>query len=72
MPLVAVPEAQRISEETLVASINREGGHARFIRAVDEIVADLRGRLRAGDHVLVLSNGGFGGIHDKLLGALRA
>ena len=67
-----VPEAQRISEETLVASINREGGHARFIRAVDEIVADLRGRLREGDHVLVLSNGGFGGIHDKLLGALRA
>ena len=25
---------------------------------------------RAGDHVLVMSNGGFGGIHDKLLAAL--
>ena len=67
-----VPEAQRISEETLVASINREGGRARLIRTVDEIVADLSGRLRAGDHVLVLSNGGFGGIHEKLLNALRS
>jgi UDP-N-acetylmuramate: L-alanyl-gamma-D-glutamyl-meso-diaminopimelate ligase len=28
--------------------------------------------LRAGDHVLVMSNGGFGGIHDKLLRRLAA
>jgi UDP-N-acetylmuramate: L-alanyl-gamma-D-glutamyl-meso-diaminopimelate ligase len=27
---------------------------------------------RAGDHVLIMSNGGFGGLHDRLLGALRA
>ncbi len=27
---------------------------------------------RSGDHVLVMSNGGFGGLHDKLLAALRA
>ena len=67
-----VPQAQRISEETLVASINREGGRARFVPTVDTIVAELAGRLRRGDHVLVLSNGGFGGIHDKLLNALRA
>ncbi len=28
--------------------------------------------LRAGDHVLVMSNGGFGGIHEKLLAGLAA
>ncbi len=67
-----VPPAQRISEETLVASINREGGRARFIASVADIVADLAARLRPGDHVLVLSNGGFGGLHDRLLTALRA
>jgi UDP-N-acetylmuramate: L-alanyl-gamma-D-glutamyl-meso-diaminopimelate ligase len=67
-----VPEAQRISEETLVASINREGGRARFLRTVDEIVHVLSKDLREGDHVLILSNGGFGGIHDKLLNALGA
>jgi len=27
---------------------------------------------RPGDHILCMSNGGFGGIHAKLLGALRA
>jgi UDP-N-acetylmuramate: L-alanyl-gamma-D-glutamyl-meso-diaminopimelate ligase len=27
---------------------------------------------RAGDHVLTMSNGGFGGIHAKLMSALRA
>ena len=35
---------------------------------VDRIAAD----ARSGDHVLVMSNGGFGGIHDKLLDVLRA
>lgn len=65
-----VPPEQRISEETLVASINREGGNAVFIKTVDEIVEALRGRLGVGAHVLVLSNGGFGGIHERLLKAL--
>jgi UDP-N-acetylmuramate: L-alanyl-gamma-D-glutamyl-meso-diaminopimelate ligase len=27
-------------------------------------------QARAGDHILVMSNGGFGGVHDKLLKAL--
>ena len=66
-----VPEAERISEETLVASINREGGRARFVPTVEGIVGELVLGLRRGDHVLVLSNGGFGSIHDRLLNALR-
>jgi len=66
-----VPPAERISEETLVASIVREGGRARFIPTVEGIVADLEARLGPGDHVLILSNGGFGGIHDRLLTALK-
>jgi UDP-N-acetylmuramate: L-alanyl-gamma-D-glutamyl-meso-diaminopimelate ligase len=37
---------------------------------VDAIVAAVRRAARPGDHVLVMSNGGFGGIHDKLLAAL--
>jgi UDP-N-acetylmuramate: L-alanyl-gamma-D-glutamyl-meso-diaminopimelate ligase len=28
--------------------------------------------VHGGDHVLIMSNGGFGGLHDKLLAALRA
>ena len=67
-----VPESERISEATLVASINREGGTARFIPTVPQIVAELSSSLRSGDHVLVLSNGAFGSIHERLLAALRS
>ena len=37
----------------------------------DAIVAMLAPQLHDGDHVLVMSNGGFGGLHDKLLAALE-
>jgi len=37
---------------------------------IDAIVAAVRAAARPGDHVLVMSNGGFGGIHGKLLTAL--
>jgi UDP-N-acetylmuramate: L-alanyl-gamma-D-glutamyl-meso-diaminopimelate ligase len=66
-----VPEGQRISERELVAGIEAEGGRARFVPSVDAIVTTLAGELQAGDRVVVLSNGGFGGIHERLLRALE-
>jgi UDP-N-acetylmuramate: L-alanyl-gamma-D-glutamyl-meso-diaminopimelate ligase len=36
-----------------------------------ELVAAIAGAVRPGDHVLIMSNGGFGGIHAKLLHALE-
>ncbi len=39
---------------------------------VDALVAEVVRAARRGDHVLCMSNGSFGGIHDKLLAALRA
>jgi len=38
--------------------------------AVEQIVAAVGADARAGDYVLVISNGGFGGIHQRLLDAL--
>lgn len=38
---------------------------------VDELVDSLAPQLRAGDHVVVMSNSGFGGIHNKLLSAIK-
>jgi UDP-N-acetylmuramate: L-alanyl-gamma-D-glutamyl-meso-diaminopimelate ligase len=67
-----VPEGQRLSEADLVASIRRAGGDAAFIPTVDEIVRALVSDARPGDRVAILSNGGFGGIHEKLLRALEA
>lgn len=40
--------------------------------AIDELVAAVVADARPGDHVVVMSNGGFGGIHEKLLNRLRA
>jgi UDP-N-acetylmuramate: L-alanyl-gamma-D-glutamyl-meso-diaminopimelate ligase len=46
------------------------GKGASHLNDADEIVKDLSPRLKARDVVLVMSNGGFGGIHQKLLDAL--
>lgn len=37
----------------------------------DAFVAEIMKNAEAGDHILVMSNGGFGGIHGKLLEALK-
>jgi UDP-N-acetylmuramate: L-alanyl-gamma-D-glutamyl-meso-diaminopimelate ligase len=65
-----VNEGSRLSEDELVEATNRAGGRAVFLPGVDAIVAALAAELREGDRVAILSNGGFGGIHDKLLQAL--
>jgi UDP-N-acetylmuramate: L-alanyl-gamma-D-glutamyl-meso-diaminopimelate ligase len=57
--------------EQLVAQLSRDGTPARYIPVVDDIVRTLGGELVAGDIVLVMSNGGFGGIHEKLLAVLE-
>ena len=46
------------------------GAQALVADSVEKLVAQVAKAARAGDHVLVMSNGGFGGIHDKLLAAL--
>ena len=67
-----VPEEQRISEAELVASIRERGTEADFVPDVNGIVTALAGSLEPGSRVVVLSNGGFGGIHDRLLATLEA
>jgi UDP-N-acetylmuramate: L-alanyl-gamma-D-glutamyl-meso-diaminopimelate ligase len=39
---------------------------------MDTLLDNIVRALRPGDHVLVMSNGGFGGIHSKLLDRLSA
>jgi UDP-N-acetylmuramate: L-alanyl-gamma-D-glutamyl-meso-diaminopimelate ligase len=43
------------------------GARATVFSDLDALIDAVVGEARAGDHVLVMSNGGFGGIHDKLL-----
>jgi UDP-N-acetylmuramate: L-alanyl-gamma-D-glutamyl-meso-diaminopimelate ligase len=48
------------------------GGRATVIEELDRLVEQVAQAARPGDHILVMSNGGFGGIHDKLLQRLAA
>ncbi len=54
-----------------VDSLAKElGPHARHYTDIDAMVNALATELKPGDHVLIMSNGGFGGIHGKLLAKL--
>jgi UDP-N-acetylmuramate: L-alanyl-gamma-D-glutamyl-meso-diaminopimelate ligase len=46
------------------------GGIAHTFDQLDYMVQAIVQAAQAGDHILVMSNGGFGGIHQKLLQAL--
>ena len=44
---------------------------SRTIKDLDQLITQLDQSVVSGDHVLIMSNGGFGGIHGKLLERLR-
>ena len=74
-----VYNAQKASElgktldpQELVHDIAATGKPSFCLQDADEIVAHLTPQLKEGDIVAIMSNGGFGGIHDKLLNVLRA
>lgn len=54
------------------AALQPLGARARCFEQIDSLVAAVAADARAGDQVLVMSNGGFGGVHGKLLAALGA
>ncbi len=67
------PEGHRFSVERVVNDLRERGLSARHMPGgVEEIVAYISERARRGDAVLIMSNGGFGGIHEKLLAALTS
>jgi len=66
----AVEKGRVLDTAKLIADIAAQGKPAIAISDVEEIVRSLSGELRAGDVVAIMSNGGFGGIHEKLLDAL--
>ncbi len=53
-------------------SVASLGARAQVAKDLDGLVEQLGQTLRSGDHVLIMSNGGFGGIHGKLLARLKA
>ena len=58
---------ERLDPEQLARDIETLGGNACFLPTVEEIAAHVAVEAREGDVVAVLSNGGFGGLHEMLL-----
>jgi UDP-N-acetylmuramate: L-alanyl-gamma-D-glutamyl-meso-diaminopimelate ligase len=65
-----LPEAERLSVPTLIRDLGASGIAAREAASIDGIIATIVAERRPGDLVVIMSNGGFGGIHRKLLQAL--
>ena len=61
-----------IDLSSMVSDLVASGRRASHLSDADAIVRDLAPRLREGDVVLVMSNGSFGGIHQKLLDTLAS
>jgi UDP-N-acetylmuramate: L-alanyl-gamma-D-glutamyl-meso-diaminopimelate ligase len=68
----AVPENERLELPELAAEIQRNGRRARLLADADAIVETVAPEMRSGDVVAILSNGGFGGIYEKLPARLQA
>ena len=54
------------AREALAPMVDR----AHVADSIDQLVAQVKAAAKPGDHLLCMSNGGFGGVHGKLLGAL--
>lgn len=62
----AVPESERLTTASVVRALRRNSSSARELADADAIVATVAPELQSGDVVAILSNGGFGGIYEKL------
>jgi UDP-N-acetylmuramate: L-alanyl-gamma-D-glutamyl-meso-diaminopimelate ligase len=65
-----IPAAERLDPERVVAAIRASGKEAFYEDGTDAIISRAKTLARPGDMIVVFSNGGFDGIHTKLLAAL--
>src|SRR5580658_1419566 len=63
---------ERLGPRRLLQELQAAGRSAVYLADADAIVAHLRREAAGGDVICVFSNGGFGGIHEKLLATLGA
>ena len=77
--IAAVFDSQKVTEKgraldtnELIDAISQQGKPAFALPDADRIVAHILPELRSSDVVAIMSNGGFGGTHEKILSALRS
>jgi UDP-N-acetylmuramate: L-alanyl-gamma-D-glutamyl-meso-diaminopimelate ligase len=68
----AIPQAERLDPQAVITKLNLAGTPARLLASADAIVDAIASELCEGDVVAILSNGGFGGIYEKLPAKLNS
>ncbi len=66
-----LPPDQTLSPDRVAEGIRARGNNASTFGSTEEIVAHLASEVRSGDDVVIMSNGGFDNIHNRLLERLR-
>jgi UDP-N-acetylmuramate: L-alanyl-gamma-D-glutamyl-meso-diaminopimelate ligase len=66
-----VPESERLDEDRLIGDLRAAGRSAWNLGTVDGIIQKVCDEARPGDLIVIMSNGGFGGIYDRLPAALE-
>lgn len=67
-----IPEGERLHPEDIIADLKARGKKAFFLPSIDDIVVLVARDAKPGDVVCFMSNGGFGGIYDKTIQALKS
>jgi UDP-N-acetylmuramate: L-alanyl-gamma-D-glutamyl-meso-diaminopimelate ligase len=68
----AVPLHERLDAVNVIKGLQAHNKPARLLATADEIVENIAPELKPGDVVGILSNGGFGGIYEKLPARIRS
>jgi len=68
----SIPEHERLDAAAVIAALSAAGKPARLLDTASDIVESISPELREGDVVAVLSNGGFGGIYEKLPARIKS
>lgn len=66
-----IPECERLDPEKVVSEINRDGGDSYYIDNTDGIVDFIIKNIQPNDVILVMSNGAFDNIHEKIIDGLK-
>jgi UDP-N-acetylmuramate: L-alanyl-gamma-D-glutamyl-meso-diaminopimelate ligase len=67
-----IAESERLDRDAIAAEITARGGDARAPADLDEVLAGVVASAGEGDTIVLMSNGTFGGIYDRVIAALAA
>jgi len=65
-----IADDERLDVKAIASAICEQGGRAEAPDSIDKLVERLVQEARSGDNILLMSNGSFGGIYDRLIAAL--